>query len=110
MVERLEAIGYVSGSTPAPPTRGVSIHDGERAFGGLNFYGQRRVDLRRDASGLREYLDGGGRVIATKARHLDRLGDLEGELVEVARFRSGRRAYVLLAPAELSDASARRDP
>ena len=38
MVERLEAIGYLSGSRPAPPTRGVSIHDAARAFRGLNFY------------------------------------------------------------------------
>ena len=103
---------------PIAEAAAARVPEGERIglfghtamLGGLNFYGQRRVDLRRDASGLREYLDGGGRVIATKARHLDRLGDLEGELVEVARFRSGRRAYVLLAPAELSDASARRDP
>jgi len=72
-------------------------------LGGLNFYGHRRVDLRRDVAGLQAYLDGGGRVIATKARHLDRLEGL-GEVVEVGRFRSGRRAYVLLAPVGLSDA------
>ncbi len=78
-------------------------------LGGLNFYGHRRVDPSQDAAGLRAYLDGGGRVIATKAKHVDRLEGL-GELDEVARFRSGSRAYLLLVPTALSGASAGRDP
>jgi hypothetical protein len=38
MVERLEAIGYASGSAPAPRAKGVTIHDPSRASRGLNFY------------------------------------------------------------------------
>jgi hypothetical protein len=38
MVERLEAIGYASGSAPAPRAKGVTVHDPSRAARGLNFY------------------------------------------------------------------------
>ena len=110
---------FESEKSPRPIAEAAAalVPDGERIglfghtamLGGLNFYGHRRVDLREDAAGLRAYLDGGGRVIATRAKHRGRLESLE-PLDEVARFRSGRRAYVLLVPAELSDASARRDP
>src|SRR5262245_26443223 len=37
-IARLEAIGYVAGSTPAGDRRGVSIHDRARAYAGLNLY------------------------------------------------------------------------
>jgi 4-amino-4-deoxy-L-arabinose transferase-like glycosyltransferase len=92
-----------------PEGEAIGLFGHTAMLGGLNFYGHRRVALHRDVAGLRAYLEGGGRVIATRARHLDRLGEL-GPVEEVARFRSGRRAYVLLAPAPLSDASARRGP
>jgi 4-amino-4-deoxy-L-arabinose transferase-like glycosyltransferase len=102
---------------PIAEAAAARVPEGERIglfghtamLGGLNFYGHRRVDLRQDVTGLQEYLDGGGRVIATKAKHRKKLQEL-GPLEEIARFRSGRRAYVLLAPPELSDASAGRDP
>jgi hypothetical protein len=37
-IARLEAIGYVAGSHPAPDRRGVSVYDRARAAPGLNFY------------------------------------------------------------------------
>jgi hypothetical protein len=37
-IEKLEAIGYVDGSQPAPGRTGVVVHDRERAYTGLNFY------------------------------------------------------------------------
>ncbi|MBN2565424.1 MAG: aryl-sulfate sulfotransferase [Candidatus Eisenbacteria bacterium] len=37
-MERLSSIGYLSGSQPAPEVAGVTIHDPERCFEGLNFY------------------------------------------------------------------------
>ena len=37
-IEQLEAIGYVAGSTPGGELRGVSRHDPDRAYDGLNFY------------------------------------------------------------------------
>jgi len=36
-VSQLEAIGYMAGSTAAPALRGVTVHDRERAWRGLNF-------------------------------------------------------------------------
>ena len=36
-IERLTALGYVSGSRPAGPRSGVTVHDEELAFDGLNF-------------------------------------------------------------------------
>ena len=38
MIEKLEAIGYVSGSQEPPARTGVTVHDSERAVRGLNFY------------------------------------------------------------------------
>lgn len=37
-IDRLRSIGYVTGSRPAPPATGVTVHDRERAQQGLNFY------------------------------------------------------------------------
>ena len=37
-IERLESLGYVSGSTPAPQRRNVTVHDPTRAWAGLNLY------------------------------------------------------------------------
>lgn len=37
-IARLEAIGYLAGSMAAPTQSGVTIHDPERAFPGLNLY------------------------------------------------------------------------
>ena len=38
MIEQLEQIGYVTGSQEAADAMGVTRHDPERAFAGLNFY------------------------------------------------------------------------
>lgn len=38
MIEQLEAIGYATGSQDAGAAMGVTRHDAERAFQGLNFY------------------------------------------------------------------------
>ena len=35
--ERLRSIGYLSGSSPAPSRSGVTVHDAELAYRGLNF-------------------------------------------------------------------------
>jgi hypothetical protein len=37
-IERLESIGYVSGSLPSRTARGVTVHDTDRAAPGSNFY------------------------------------------------------------------------
>ncbi len=37
LIEQLESIGYVSGSVPSS-TRGITVHDRDRAHAGLNFY------------------------------------------------------------------------
>jgi len=37
-IAQLEAIGYLSGSVEAPALAGVTLHDRERAYQGLNFY------------------------------------------------------------------------
>jgi hypothetical protein len=37
-IERLRSIGYLSGSSPAPSTTGVTVHDRRRAFQGYNFF------------------------------------------------------------------------
>jgi hypothetical protein len=37
-IERLESIGYLGASQPAPETSGVTVYDRDRAAGGLNFY------------------------------------------------------------------------
>jgi hypothetical protein len=37
-IEKLEAIGYVDGSRPAPAQSGVVVHDRARAHAGLNLY------------------------------------------------------------------------
>jgi Arylsulfotransferase (ASST) len=37
-IARLEAIGYLAGSSPAPDLRGVTLHDRARAWQGANFY------------------------------------------------------------------------
>ena len=37
-VERIEAMGYVSGSMPVPDAHGVLFHDKEQAYQGLNLY------------------------------------------------------------------------
>jgi hypothetical protein len=37
-IAQLEAIGYLSGSVEASTLAGVTLHDSERAFQGLNFY------------------------------------------------------------------------
>lgn len=37
-IERLEAIGYLAGSKPAPSASGVTVDDAARAFPGLNLY------------------------------------------------------------------------
>jgi hypothetical protein len=37
-VERLRSIGYLTGSQPAPPVTGLTVHDASRAYRGLNLY------------------------------------------------------------------------
>lgn len=37
-VDRLRSIGYLTGSRPAPPVTGLTVHDASRAHRGLNLY------------------------------------------------------------------------
>jgi len=37
-IERLQALGYVAGTDPAPAARGITVYDRERAGSGLNLY------------------------------------------------------------------------
>jgi hypothetical protein len=37
-IERLQALGYVAGTDPAPAARGITVYDRERASPGLNLY------------------------------------------------------------------------
>ena len=37
-IERLRSIGYLTGSRPAPPVTGLTVHDASRAYRGLNLY------------------------------------------------------------------------
>ena len=38
LLEQLSAIGYVSGSVPAGPLKGVTTYDDAQTYPGLNFY------------------------------------------------------------------------
>jgi hypothetical protein len=52
-IEQLSAIGYVSGSTPAGPLKGVTTYDAERAHRGFNFFtsGHAPVAILMDMEG-----------------------------------------------------------
>jgi 4-amino-4-deoxy-L-arabinose transferase-like glycosyltransferase len=62
--------------------------------GAITYYGARSVVSLADESELRAYLDGGGRYVILRARHLETLAPEFG-LNATERFRSGRRQLVL---------------
>lgn len=82
-----------------PPDGRIGLVSNRALVGGLVYYGGRRVAELDGAEAIRAFVRGGGRAIVVKRRKLDRITSVVPVEV-VFEARSGRRAIVVVTPAE----------
>ena len=83
-----------------PPGGRIGLLGSDPMVGGLNYYGERRVSVLRDAAEVERFFAAGGRALVLKGKKLDRLG-VPVEVVH--RAHSGRRELLVVTPRTASD-------